>query len=623
MAGFLSSLFKKFPTTQTVENYWVKLNEDYNKFVDFEKSEDLLKFNELDEFVNSDEFKSKKAEIEALTFQGTDEQNKETEYLGLKKDSSLKLYFKTKDSSSLERFQSIDGSEKLNEFQTLKEFVQSPEFEELKRTIKFENTQEYTQLQEYLELKNSSRIKNYYKLSKSKLIHAYNVALEQKLEEKLTDLEKFVNSDEFLTQKNELNKSEFSESEAGAKFKEYSNLKKNKDLKGYLKFKSNSGFTDYLELAGTEEITKYEELDRFVNSSEFKEIKANAGFEKSDAYQQFTRFKELKKDSDIKFFLKYGEGKEYKNFLEINDSEKLARFVELEDFVNSDTFKEFKQYMLDKKKFEKSDEYAKLQEYNSLVKSEQIVWYLSVKAKNDFEKLVKWDLVFEDKFENGSLDDSKWMTKYFWGDAIMKGNYSLASDFHANNGLDNIDLDGKNLSIVTKKENVSSKVWDIKKGFYNKEFEYSSGLISSGHSFRQQYGKFVAKVKADRNASIYHGFWLVGEKIMPHIDVVKFSQKNKKKVFVNYFNRIDGNLQKIEKKVSSPDTSLDYYIYTLEWTPEGLKWYINDVLVQEYTGSVPEEPMYLVLSSGLNGPAKNEELPAKLEIDWVRCYKMN
>ena len=74
--------------------------------------------------------------------------------------------------------------------------------------------------------------------------------------------------------------------------------------------------------------------------------------------------------------------------------------------------------------------------------------------------------------------------------------------------------------MVTKKESVDGKVWDTQYGFIPRKFDYTSGLISSGQSFRQLYGKFEAKVKVDSEANLTHAFWMVGESVAPQIDIV-------------------------------------------------------------------------------------------------------
>ncbi len=62
----------------------------------------------------------------------------------------------------------------------------------------------------------------------------------------------------------------------------------------------------------------------------------------------------------------------------------------------------------------------------------------------------------------------------------------------------------------------------------------------------------------------------------------------------------------------------DFFIYTLEWTPDKLVWKINDTVAFTCTSDVPQEPMYVILSGGLDKPINSM---TTMEIDWVRVYQ--
>ena len=64
MAGLFSSLFKKYPSTEEIEGYWKDLREAYERFKAFEDSDELKAFMGLSDYVHSEEFLSKKKEIE-------------------------------------------------------------------------------------------------------------------------------------------------------------------------------------------------------------------------------------------------------------------------------------------------------------------------------------------------------------------------------------------------------------------------------------------------------------------------------------------------------------------------------------------------------------------------------
>ncbi|MDR2887614.1 MAG: glycoside hydrolase family 16 protein, partial [Bacteroidales bacterium] len=162
----------------------------------------------------------------------------------------------------------------------------------------------------------------------------------------------------------------------------------------------------------------------------------------------------------------------------------------------------------------------------------------------------------------------------------------------------------------TRPQKTTGKVWINDRGFATKEFDYTSGIICSGASFRQKYGIFQAKIKLG-DAGAKHAFWMLADKITPHIDVCKTSNG---KVWFDFF----------PLKGGAAKTSLGskyagaFYIFTLEWTADRLVWKINNTEVFTQTADIPQEPMYVMLSGGLDKPINGT---ASMEIDWIRVYQ--
>ncbi|MCK7537095.1 MAG: family 16 glycosylhydrolase [Marinilabiliales bacterium] len=123
---------------------------------------------------------------------------------------------------------------------------------------------------------------------------------------------------------------------------------------------------------------------------------------------------------------------------------------------------------------------------------------------------------------------------------------------------------------------------------------------------------------------MHHAFWMLGEKITPEIDIFKYDSKSKGKTSIaSYWGNPteEKGIKKIKSSVSGPNLSSDYFIYTLHWTPEKLTWKINNVPVYEITEGVPQEPMYVLLSSGIVVNGSSIQLPCTMEVDWIRVYQ--
>ncbi|KPK86021.1 MAG: hypothetical protein AMS27_05945 [Bacteroides sp. SM23_62_1] len=438
------------------------------------------------------------------------------------------------------------------------------------------------------------------------------------------ELDKIVNSSEFAEKKKAIKAQKFNGTEEYKKQQEYLKLKKAKHIKNYYQTKSSKELDEYLKMDGSEEMKKYEKLGEYINSKEFAEEKQNAGkdYKNSSAYQKEQEYNNLQKSSSIRNYFKFKTSPLLENYQRLDGSEEIANYEKLERFVDSEEFKKVKDYMAlsPQKKYEQSEEYQLEQEYLNLKKSEKINWYFKLKKQNDFHKITDWELTFEDDFTNGKPDSKKWMNNYFWGEVLLKDTYALPGDMHFYTEGKNIDVQDSILKIITKKEEAEGKIWDPVFGFKHQHFNYTSGLISTGKSFRQKYGKVKTKVRFS-GTSLRQAVWMVAEKILPHVDIAKL-EKNKIKMG-NFWGNITekgGVHKKITKKGGSKFTS-DFFIYTLEWTPDKLIWKINDLEVMAQTQGIPQEPMYIGFSAGVSGPVSDHQLPAGMEIDWVKIYR--
>jgi hypothetical protein len=532
----LKLLLGLIPSTSKIEQAEKALIAEFEKLNAFAGSDQLKKYTELNEKVNSAGFTQKRKEIESLQYKSSEEFSKEKEFLSLQKAKDLVLYFKTISGSELKRFREIDGSDKIKEFEMLEKFIQSSEFREKQKMkpITFKDTDEYRKLVEY------------------------------------------------------------------------NGLKADAEIKGFLKSGLKDGETK------SKIILRYEELDSLMKSSDFiarKNMKPIT-FKDTEEYKKLLEYNRIKGSIEIKEFYKFKASREYTNFLNTDGSTRLKRYEELKEFVATPEFKEKKGYLLDKKRFEKTEMFKEVQEYDKLKKSEDIIWYFKVKDSNRFEVLKTRELAFGDEFEGDKLDTQKWLTNYYWGEKLLHDRYSVESDLQAYTEKENFELRNSVLKITTKPQKITGKVWSAAKGFSTKEFNYTSGIVCTGSSFRQKYGTFVAKIKlGDPNAK--NAFWMLADKITPHIDICRTS---KGKVWFDFFSAKGNN----SKTSLGSRYSGDFFIFTLEWTSDKLVWKINNTEVFTQTSDVPQEPMYILLSGGLDKPLNGM---TSMEIDWIRVYR--
>jgi hypothetical protein len=435
------------------------------------------------------------------------------------------------------------------------------------------------------------------------------------------ELEKTVTSTEFEKRKKQISSQRYTDTDEYNKEKEYARLKKQKEIKRFYQVRNSVELKDFLEFDKSFDVKHYHTLEKLIHSEEFIQQRKKLGkrrFKETPEYEKLIEFQGLRKSKRFREYFAFKSSKDYVNFTLLIGSEKIAAFERLEQFIQSTEFKKVKEYMLlpGKKKYELSSEFEAENKYKQQKNSEKISWYFNVKDSPKFNEIKRWHITFAEDFSEG-LNKKNWITRYYWGDILLKDTYALADEKHQfTDG--NLEVAHGKLKIITKREKKSGKVWNPKLGFFSKEFNYTSGLVSSAASFRQQYGLFEAKIKFNHSYPVNHAFWMVSEQMLPHIDVVKCAKKMN---FGNYWALDGTRVGKSRSSVRAGKYTSDYFIYSLEWSKQKLIWKINGIPVFTRYQGIPDSAMYINFSSGLYTEADGNILPASMEIDWIRCYQ--
>ncbi|WP_066627484.1 glycoside hydrolase family 16 protein [Labilibacter marinus] len=444
-----------------------------------------------------------------------------------------------------------------------------------------------------------------------------------------TELDTLVNSGEFKQKVDKLKKERFKDTEAFQQLRKYKEAKRSSNVKMYVKCLRNDKSEEINKLESTSEIKEYLQLKQFVESEEFNQLKTkkvidenDVPFKKSDAYNQAQSFKKKKRSGNVKRYIKLLKIDKSKHAEELKETSEIKSYLKLKSYVESSEFEDIRTEMNDKNRFKKSKEFQLIEEYKTLFKSEDVVWFLKTKEHNPFKNIDKWNLTFEDDFDSPKLDENKWITGYYWGKALMNDNYVQANEkqFFKH---ENIELRDSCARIISKNESCKGKVWDAQFGFVPKDFEYSSGIISTGQSFRQQFGRFEAKIKFNHVAPAAHTFWLLSEKMTPQVNILKTPENAKNKFEAANFWSKDGQVSEDSQSLKIPGSAEEFFIYTLDWAKDKMVWKINGVTVHTITQNVPQEPMYISLSTHFTSEPKQDKLPVSMDIDWVRCYQLN
>jgi len=624
-----NSTFKFFigwyPKTEDIEKKRDELIKEYEEINQFAISEELAHYLTLDKFVNSKEFAERKSYFKNLNFSNSEEEKKEKEYHRLVRWHEIKFYYKYKASASLAHFTSLNGTKEIADFEQLKAFMESDEFKKVQDYMndkkKWEKTDEFRKFQEFEVLSKNTSFIGYFKFVKSKEYSDFTKLYQSTELAAYETREKYIHSIEFgeaVTTK------EFKKSEAYAKFKEFKKWKKSSAFKNYFKLKKSDIYADYKKLRNSEELLYYNELETFVKLPQFKEKKKqieSLRFDQTYEYKKLQEYKKLASSRRIKDFYKIKTSEALSEYRNLDGSKIITDYESLEKYIKSDEFKNRKAYLLDSKKWQKTEEFKKNQEYQRLKKTPKIIWYFKVKDSHKYDELKAWNLAFEDDFTSGKIDKNKWINRYFWGEVLLNDSYALPGEKHFITDGKNLELNGTTVKILTKSEKVTGKEWNPVFGFMPKQFDYTSGLLCSGNQFRIKFGKIEAKIKLESSSGIFHAFWLAGDTMVPQIDIFKLY--NNQLLLSTFYGHPDvkEGIKHDTSKLNASKFVGKQFIFSIEWDADKIVWRINNLEVKTQTENIPQDSMYIVLNSGVLGDQAT--IPSKMEIDWIRCYQKN
>lgn len=251
---------------------------------------------------------------------------------------------------------------------------------------------------------------------------------------------------------------------------------------------------------------------------------------------------------------------------------------------------------------------------------------------------IDWTLSWNDEFDGDTLDLSKW--KYDTGNYIQSNDGEWVSGW-GNNELqyyqpDNVYLQNGNLIIEARKEMITDE---------HDTYNYTSGKITTDSLFSQKYGRFEARMKLPEGQGFWPAFWLMpqdetygGWASSGEIDIMenRGDQLDIVGAAVHYGGGWPNNVHTAGEYHFPNDSSItDFNVYSLEWEPGELRWYVNDELYYKTNewysdqGEYPapfDQEFYIILNlavGGWYGLEPNEEtiFPSQVEVDYVRVYE--
>ena len=168
---------------------------------------------------------------------------------------------------------------------------------------------------------------------------------------------------------------------------------------------------------------------------------------------------------------------------------------------------------------------------------------------------------------------------------------------------------------------------------YNGSSFTSTKLVTKG-KFSQAYGRFEARIKVPGGSGLWPAFWLLGENVdvdgwsqCGEIDIMEYRRQEPTKVSGSIHGPGYSGLTDPQGQVTkSYDLGNDRYdagfhVFGIEWSPDYINYYIDDVLYNQITPSdievTPADAVY-ILNDGVAATADTEGIPGTdITGDWV------
>lgn len=240
-----------------------------------------------------------------------------------------------------------------------------------------------------------------------------------------------------------------------------------------------------------------------------------------------------------------------------------------------------------------------------------------------------YTLVWSDEFDyRGQPDAVRW-------------SFDVGTSWHNNelqaytDHLSNAEVENGQLHIRALKEKCGPR-------------NYTSARMTTYGKQSWQYGYFEIRAKIPSGVGSWPAFWFMPDAsrsgvrwpLCGEIDMMEHTLTEQDVlVYSLHCERLNHMLPADEQrstKYFSKGASSEFRTYGMEWTPDYIEYYLDDVSVCRYEKGVPpkgleeeywpfDQPFYLIMNVAvggfMGGPVQDEELPFEMIVDYVRVYQ--
>jgi len=173
---------------------------------------------------------------------------------------------------------------------------------------------------------------------------------------------------------------------------------------------------------------------------------------------------------------------------------------------------------------------------------------------------------------------------------------------------------------------------------------YTSARLITKGKFEQRYGRFEARIRVPYGQGIWPAFWMLGVEDSPseiwpfigEIDIMEMRGQDPTTLIGSLHGPGYSGGEAISKEYELQNDRLDtgFHIYGIEWGPDYVNYYIDDVLYNQITpedlpeGSdwVFDNDFYILMNVAVGGnfvgsPNAETEFPQTMLVDYFRAYR--
>ena len=252
-------------------------------------------------------------------------------------------------------------------------------------------------------------------------------------------------------------------------------------------------------------------------------------------------------------------------------------------------------------------------------------------ATEDTQTVVNFTtLTMQDEFDSDGAPDSS-----IWGYDIGTGDNGWGNQElqYYTDRPENVTINKGVLIITARKEDYLGS-------------GYTSARLITRGKFEQTYGRFEARIRVPYGQGMWPAFWMLGvpespSEIWPfigEIDIMEMRGQQPSTLIGSLHGPGYSAGEAISKEYDLPNDRLDtgFHVYGIEWGPEYVNYYIDDVLYNQITPEdLPEgaewvfdNDFYILINLAVGGnfvgaPNAETVFPQSMLVDYVRVYEYN